>query len=129
MHLIFPHPAIVSHYWVNVTTIICSALAVSRLLIKLPMEHMDWTNKVANVLPIQVADGETREDCTKGPFIYYTIIALQCQYIDYISSASQRSITAFQVEINLTSCDTAQCSNISVQCGNATQLWCSIYGL
>ena len=44
---------------------------------------------------------------------YYTAIALQCQYIDYISTPSHRSITAFQVIMNVTSCDTAECSNIA----------------
>ena len=44
---------------------------------------------------------------------YYTVIALRCRYIDYISDVSHRSITTFQVKMNLTSCDTAQCSNIA----------------
>ena len=34
-------------------------------------------------------------------------IALWYQYIDYISAASHRSITAFLSKMNLTSCDTA----------------------
>ena len=33
---------------------------------------------------------------------YYTAIALRCRYIDYISAARHRSITAFQVKLNLT---------------------------
>ena len=59
---------------------------------------------------------------------YYATIALQCQYINYISAARHHIITAFQVKINLTSCDTAKFSNIAyrVQCSNANQLRCSM---
>ena len=54
---------------------------------------------------------------------YYAtkLIALRCRYLDYISATSHRSITAFQVKINLTSCDTAQYGNIAWVCSAATQ--------
>ena len=57
---------------------------------------------------------------------YYTAIVLRRRYIDYISVASHHSITAFQVKMNLTSCDTAQCSNIAIVCRAATQRNCGV---
>ena len=57
---------------------------------------------------------------------YYTAIALQCQYIDYISAASHRNITALQVKMYLSSCDTAQCSNIVWVFSAATQRNCGV---
>ena len=47
-----------------------------------------------------------RETDLPGVFLkvrsYYTAIALRFRYIDYISAASHRTITAFQVKMHLT---------------------------
>ena len=57
----------------------------------------------------------------------YTTTVLRCQYIDYISAASHRSITPFfQGKKNLTSCDTVQCSNIAWVCNVAMQCNCGV---
>ena len=59
---------------------------------------------------------------------YYTAIALQCRYIEFISAASHCSITTNHVERNLISCDTPQCCVIAWVCSAATQLRCSMNG-
>ena len=57
---------------------------------------------------------------------YYTAVMLRCRYIDYISATSHHSITAFQVKMNLTSWDTAECSYIMCVCSAATQHNCGV---
>ena len=55
---------------------------------------------------------------------YYNTIALWCWYIEYISATSHRSITTFQVKINLTYM--RHCNNIAWVCSGATQRNCRV---
>ena len=72
--------------------------------------------------------GREKKHCILQSFLrsFHTSPQLQCGYINYISAASPRNITAFQVKMNLTSCDTRKCSNIAWVCNAAPQCNCSV---
>ena len=58
---------------------------------------------------------------------YYTAIVLRYQHINYISAAGHRSITAFQIEMNLTFMPHRNAvTSHECECSKATQCNCGV---